>query len=478
MLRRPLLYINVPAMRPGTLGGYALALVSVLAATSLRLAVDPFVIGVPFLTFWPAVIITALISGLGSGLFCVVLSTAAAVFFVIEPHLSFYIEYRTDMADLLLFVSLACFSVITITEMRDAIEREQAERLLRESKERLQLALDTAQLGWWQYDPRRLVASGDVRFKEIFDVTADEMPSEEIRDLVHPDDAERFWARHSAMLDPTGPQRSTDEYRIQGKDGKVRWVRVCWLAYHEGVGHERRVASVVGTVHDITERKEHEEQERLLIGEINHRAKNMLSVMEAIARQTAARNPEHFVDCFSERVQALSANQDLLVKNAWRGVEIEDLVRAQLAPFADLIGTRIVVRGAKLRLNAASAQAVGLALHELTTNAGKFGALSTETGHVDIRWGADGETFTMSWTERGGPPVSAPKQRGFGTMVLEAMAERSVDGKIDLEYATSGVIWRLTCPAPNVLKPGNGVRVSRIRKNRNDRPGLASGRIA
>jgi two-component sensor histidine kinase len=182
----------------------------------------------------------------------------------------------------------------------------------------------------------------------------------------------------------------------------------------------------------------------------------MLSVVDAIAHQTAARAPEDFIERFSERIQALAANQDLLIRNEWRGVEVEDLVCAQLAPFADLIGSRIVVRGLKLRLNAASAQAIGLALHELATNAGKYGALSTDAGCVDIRWGTDGDTFTMGWTEREGPPVSAPKRRGFGIIVMEAMAERTVDGKVDLSYAPSGLAWRLACPTANALEPDFG----------------------
>jgi len=204
---------------------------------------------------------------------------------------------------------------------------------------------------------------------------------------------------------------------------------------------------------DITERKEREERERLLIGEINHRAKNLLSVVDAIARQTATRDPEHFVDCFSERIQALSANQDLLIKNAWHGVEIEDLVRAQLALFADLIGSRIAVCGPELRLNAAAAQAIGLALHELSTNAGKYGALSTDTGRVDISWNAANDTFTMAWIEREGPAVSAPQRRGFGTTVMEVMTERSVGGAVDLDYDPSGLVWRLTCRAAKALEP-------------------------
>jgi len=190
--------------------------------------------------------------------------------------------------------------------------------------------------------------------------------------------------------------------------------------------------------------------------EINHRAKNMLSVVDAIAHQTAAKSPEDFIERFSERIQALSANQDLLVRNEWNGVEIKDLVHAQLAHFADLIGSRIAVRGPKLHLKPASAQAIGLALHELATNAGKYGSLSTEAGRVDVSWGTNGDTLFMSWTEREGPLVSAPRRRGFGTVVMEMMTERSVDGAVDLDYAPSGLTWRLNCPAANALEPWEG----------------------
>jgi two-component sensor histidine kinase len=238
------------------------------------------------------------------------------------------------------------------------------------------------------------------------------------------------------------------------RDGKIRWVESRGLAYFEGAGPERRLVSFVGTLQDITERKEREEREHLLMREINHRAKNMLSVVDAIAHQTAARNPEDFIERFSKRIQALSANQDLLVRNEWNGVEIADLVHTQLAHFADLIGSRIAVHGPKLHLNPASAQAIGLAVHELATNAGKYGALSTDNGRVDISWGTDGNTFTISWAERVGPPVSQPKQQGFGTIVIEAMAEYSVDGAVELHYAPSGVTWRLTCPTIKALESG------------------------
>jgi PAS domain S-box-containing protein len=320
-----------------------------------------------------------------------------------------------------------------------------------QSQMRLQLAMDAAHLGSWQYDPYHRVVSGDMRSKEIFDVAENEAPIEEIMERVNPDDAERVRAAFQAPFDPAETKRSSTEFRLRRGGGDVRWVETQGLAHLEGVGRERQAVSFTGTVADITQRKEHEEKERFLMHEVSHRAKNILSVVDAIAHQTAARNPENFMERFSERIQALSANQELLMRNQWKGVEIEGLVRAQLAHFADLIGSRIAVNGPRLRVKAAGAQAIGLALHELATNAGKYGALSTDRGRVDISWGADGGTFTMSWTERDGPPVSAPKRRGFGTIVIEAMAESSVDGAVDLDYAPSGVTWRLTCPAANAL---------------------------
>jgi PAS domain S-box-containing protein len=449
-------YVDVPVVRPGTIGAYLLAFVFVAVAMALRLAIDPYVEGLQFATFLPAIILTTLISGLGAGLFSVVLTIAAAAFFVLPPRLSFYVEKPGDVLALLLYTVVMVVIVALIARMRFAIERRRDQQALQVSKDRLQVAFDIAQLGCWQYHPQRRVITGDARFKEIFDVTSDEMPVEDIKKLVHPDDAERFLAEREAAIDPAHPSRSPHEYRVHRRDGEVRWVEIRWLAYFDGDQRERGAGSVIGTVHDITERKTHQEREQLLMREINHRAKNMLNVVDAIARQTAIRDdPEHFVDRFSERIQSLSASQDLLVQNAWHGVAIEDLVRVQLVPFADLLGSRIVLSGPKLRLNAATTQAIGLALHELSTNARRHGAFLSDTGRVDVSWDAADDTFTMSWIEWEGPPVSAPRRRGFGAAVIETMAERSLDGKVDLDYAPSGVTWRLACPAANALEEGS-----------------------
>jgi len=213
-----------------------------------------------------------------------------------------------------------------------------------------------------------------------------------------------------------------------------------------------RPTNIVALVTDMTERKEAEEQIRLLLREVNHRAKNMLALVQAVARQTIAATPEDFLERFGERVRALAASQDLLVKHAWKGVELEELIRFQLSPFEDLIGSRVEFNGPPLLIPASAAQALGMAIHELATNASKYGAFSEPNGRVDIRWHFadaqnDEQAFVMSWNERGGPPVAEPARRGFGTKVICLLTESSLNGTVELDYAPSGLFWRLTCPA-------------------------------
>jgi PAS domain S-box-containing protein len=203
---------------------------------------------------------------------------------------------------------------------------------------------------------------------------------------------------------------------------------------------------------DVTDRKAYEERIELLMRESHHRIKNILGLVQVIARQTATGDAQDFIGRFSKRIQALAANQDLLVRHGWQRIDVKDLVQSQLGHFADLIGTRINFEGPKLFLNAAAAQAIGLALHELATNAGKYGALSTETGRVNVRWQFKDDTFVMDWSERGGPAVRPPERRGFGSTVIEAMAKRTVGGEVEADYAPSGFGWHLTCPAANALE--------------------------
>jgi two-component sensor histidine kinase/CheY-like chemotaxis protein len=198
--------------------------------------------------------------------------------------------------------------------------------------------------------------------------------------------------------------------------------------------------------------KDAEQQVRFLMNEVNHRSKNILSVVMAIAQQTVASNPKEFVTVFSNRVQALAINHDLLIKSQWRSIEISDLIRGQLAHFGDLVGTRVSLDGPPLRLSSSAAQSIGMVMHELSTNAVKHGALLEDAGWIGIDWRVEdnGTGFSISWTENGGPPVKAPNHRGFGTTVVTKMIERGLNGKTRLDYTPSGLAWRLVCPVKNV----------------------------
>jgi PAS domain S-box-containing protein len=237
------------------------------------------------------------------------------------------------------------------------------------------------------------------------------------------------------------------------EDGRETWLRVSAAPFrHEG----GELRGAVAVIQDIDAEKRAEEHQRLLMREINHRAKNMLALVDAMARMTVAKSPSDFIERFAERIQALAASQDLLVKSEWKGVELGALLRSQLAHFEDLLDRRILLLGPSAKVTAAAAQAIGLAVHELATNAGKHGALSNETGRVEVAWffGESPRNFEIVWLERGGPPINKPARKGFGSRVIVDMVMDSLNAKVRLDYPESGVEWRLECAIEKVLEGG------------------------
>src|SRR5712671_6406375 len=338
-----------------------------------------------------------------------------------------------------------------VSVIEDISARKQAEKQLRENEERFRSSLVHSPLPISLFDDREQILAVSQSWLEQSGYSREELRRLEDWTI------RAYGERSGEMLErlrkiiiiSTGPEARSAELMIRTKDGRERlWSFVTSPQATQSDG--RRL--FVCVAQDVTDQKAHEEQIHLLMSEISHRARNMLSLVQAIARQTLASEPEDFIERFTERIQSLAANQDLLVQNEWQGVDVEDLVRAQLAHFADLVGSRITVHGSPVRLNAAAAQAIGLALHELATNAGKYGALSVDAGNVDVCWRLDGDVFAMSWTERKGPPVSPPERRGFGTTVVDSMVKQTVNGEVQLDYAPSGVVWSLTCPAAKVLE--------------------------
>ena len=343
--------------------------------------------------------------------------------------------------------------------VRDISERRRAERALHEVEERQKLVLEACRIGTFHGNLETGEAVwNSVEFK-LLGLEAGDAPAEMATFFrhVHPDDLAALQSDWAKGTEPGGRE---SEFRIIRADGEERWlvVRGVILPYDDaaGAGQDKRF---LGVNFDITERKRAEEHAEVLVAEVNHRARNLLSVVQAVAQQTAKLgDPQSFAARLSDRINGLAANQDLLVKNLWRGVEVTELVVAQLAHFKDIVGKRIHLHGPDLTLTAAASQAIGMALHELSTNAAKYGALSNGAGEVHIAWEASADPmpiFSMSWVESGGPPVTPPKRKGFGQTVTKRLVEVAVGGAVEIGYAAAGFTWHLQTQAANALIPSS-----------------------
>ena len=333
---------------------------------------------------------------------------------------------------------------------------------LRNSEARYRTALAAGRAGTWETDfvarTRTWSAEGMALFGlDLVDGRgrvggeADEYVA-----AIHPDD--RHLARGFHEL--ADQQDSFPaEYRIVRPDGSIVWL---W-GYGQVIarGADGKAERLISIMVDITERKKAEDHIRFLLLEVSHRAKNLLSVIQAIAGQTVrtAGSLEEFETRFGLRLHGLAASHDILVSQSWQGAPLADLVRLQLAPFAEVGSSRLELVGPNVVLAARAAQGIGLALHELATNAAKHGALSIPTGSVRVSWafdnvGARPRPLRLSWAELGGPPATAPAKKGFGYLVIERMAASAVSGEVAMEHSPAGLRWVLSIPAANLVNDG------------------------
>ena len=231
------------------------------------------------------------------------------------------------------------------------------------------------------------------------------------------------------------------------------------------VTERRRVEAQLRELNTTLEQRVTERTQalRLTMNEVNHRAKNLLAVVQAVAWKTARKgSPELFAEHFSQRLAGLAASHDLLVQSEWRGVDVGDLIRSQVSPFDELAGARVTLDGPPVQLTAQASQTIGMAIHELATNATRYGALSNAEGTISIAWelvaaprGVDAQAlFRIQWSEQGGPSITPPEHRGFGHMVIVEMVERSLDAEVLLAYPPVGLSWRMGAPAERVCGAG------------------------
>lgn len=233
-------------------------------------------------------------------------------------------------------------------------------------------------------------------------------------------------------------------------DGATRWYDISISPLKNRAGH---VIGLTGAAIDISERKGWEQHLRLLMRELTHRSKNLLAVIQAMARQTARHTDsvEAFIERFGARLHALAGSHDLLVQESWQRASIRDLIGSQLGHYSDLLGTQIQVKGPIVYFNPDAAQNLGMALHEMATNAAKYGALSVPQGIVSISWEWKGKgtkrVLRLNWRESGGPAVKAPSNRGFGSQVIERNLTRALGAAVKLDYVATGFKAEMDLPA-------------------------------
>jgi PAS domain S-box-containing protein len=351
-----------------------------------------------------------------------------------------------------------------LLQSKEALERKTAElseanRSLRESEARYRTALAVGRMGTWETDlvnrTRRWTEEGMALFGISLPDGRGRIGGEddEYLNALHPGDRHLMLKFHELA---NKQDTFTSEYRAVHPDGTTLWLRGRGQVIARGP--DGKALRMVSIVTDVTERKAAEDHVQFLMHEISHRSKNLLMVIQSIARRTArsAGSMEEFERRFERRLQGLAASHDVLVSKNWQGAPLADLVRQQLAAFAEIQGSRIEVTGPEIVVTAEAAQALGLAIHELATNAIKYGALSVPAGKLSVSWAFDGDAgaarpLLLSWVEQGGPQVVPPKRRGFGHVVIGEMVERSLNGKVAMEFAAEGLNWRVSIPATNLV---------------------------
>jgi PAS domain S-box-containing protein len=334
-------------------------------------------------------------------------------------------------------------------------ERESRERE-REIQQRLQIALSAADQGVWDFDLLTMEMVYSDRAKEIYGLPTDRpVTFEIIRDATHPEDYPVTSAQLRRAIDPAVRDRSSYEYRIVRPDGTICWALAFGEAIFEGPPGGERAVRYVGTLQDITERKQAERRQQLLIAELDHRVKNTLAIVQGIAYQTMRSGDvsETVAEALAGRLQALASAHDILTSAGFENASLRSIAQAVLAVH-DGDGERVRIAGDDVQLSSQLAVNLAVALHELATNAIKYGALSVPAGRVDLAWERRGDRLHLSWRESGGPPVAPPKREGFGTRMIRRALASELRGPVTLEFRPEGLLCAIDAPLRDIGESG------------------------
>ncbi|WP_421915982.1 sensor histidine kinase [Mesorhizobium sp.] len=325
--------------------------------------------------------------------------------------------------------------------------------LVREEKRRA-IALDAASLASWAWDVRTDMIECDVLMPELFNLPrSTRLRARDILTAIDPRDVYQTETRFRDAL--SGSDDYFGEYRVKGFE-PPRWLATRGrVIERDGDG---KPTLIFGVNYDISERKLGDERQRLLLRELNHRVKNTLATVQALATQTVrhARQPSEFLEAFGARLQALGVAHSLLSDREWRGIGIRELVQIEVKPFDNAAQPRMTISGPDLLLSPDQAVGLGLILHELASNALQYGSLSVATGKVELGWKTQGKKgdrrLVLTWRESGGPAVTPPERHGFGSILIRRSLAKVISSEVTHEFRPDGVYAEISMPMEYLSK--------------------------
>lgn len=347
------------------------------------------------------------------------------------------------------FISLAQSALRGRRRQYEARARLQS---LYESEYKLRNLADSMPTLCWMAEPDGYISWYNRRWYEYTGTTPAQMIGSGWRAVHDPKTLPVVVERWQASLASGEPFEMV--FPLKGADGLFRpfLTRIAPILDADG-----RIARWFGTNTDISSQQRSEDHLNFLMNEISHRSKNLLAVIQSMIRQIARGSADvaAFSVRLSERLQGLAFTHDQLVDSNWQGATLKQLIVGQLSIFISDIN-RVGLSGPEIQMKPKAAEALGLAFHELATNAAKYGALSQPNGHIDVHWdlvpgSENGHVLNLVWRERGGPPVVPPKANGFGTVVLTRVVASTLSGHVSLDYAKEGVCWSVECPAQHAI---------------------------
>ncbi|MEJ0028575.1 MAG: HWE histidine kinase domain-containing protein [Rhizomicrobium sp.] len=350
-----------------------------------------------------------------------------------------------------------------LAELNRDLEQRVAERTaeleastleLVQSEQRRSLALAAAQMGSWEYDASTARWSWDNGQARIFGVSqpAAEFNIATLKPVVHPEDFGQLMALAASMTPDSATRHA--EIRIVRPSGEERW---CFVVAAATFSMDGRLMQIGGVTLDITERKATEQRQELLAREVDHRARNALAVVQSIVRLTKADDIAGYSKAVEGRVRALAHVHDLLSQARWEGADIRRLIAEEMAPYTSADASRVTLDGPSMLVDSSRAQTISLALHELATNAAKYGALSEPEGKVAIAWSVENGALGIAWRESDGPAVLPPVRSGFGSKIINASVAAQRGGGASFDWKPQGLRCALTIPlfsaeAPDAMK--------------------------